>query len=223
MDTTLYIHIGTPKTGTTAIQSFIHINRDKLKENGLLYPGENENHHLVVQEISEADKPFLDTNSEVYKVFTEIGANCGIYKKILLSSEGFYLKDDILIPKLIEALTFFKINVPIKIIIFFRPQQECYESSYQQQIKTIGSFKPIRFNEFVKIKLESGAKDYYDHINLWCSFFGKENLIVVPYEAKQFGNKIFTDFKQILEIPDCLVLDEPSQSQSNIGLKTHTI
>ena len=223
MDTTLYIHIGTHKTGTTAIQSFFHINRDKLEENGLLYPGENENHHLVALELREANKSFFDTNSEVYKVFTEIGANCGIYKKILLSSEGFYLKDDILIPKLIEALTFFKINVPIKIIIFCRPQQECYESSYQQQIKKIGSFKTFRFNEFVKIKLESGAKDYYDHINLWCSFFGKENLIVVPYEAKQFGNKIFTDFKQILEIPDGLVLEEPSQSQSNIGLKTHTI
>ncbi len=223
MDTTLYIHIGTPKTGTTAIQSFIHINRDKLKENGLLYPGENENHHLVVQEISEADKPFLDTNSEVYKVFTAIRANCGIYKNILLSSEVFFEKDKILLPKLIEALTYFKINVPIKIIIFFRPQQECYESSYQQQIKTIGSFKPIRFNEFVKIKLESVANNYYNRINRWSSFFGKENIIVVPYESKQFTNKIFTDFKQILEIPDGLVLKEPSQSQSNIGLKTHAV
>ena len=146
-------------------------------------------------ELRDANRPFLDTNSEVYKVFTEIVANCGVFKQILLSSECFYEKDKILLPKLIEALTYFKINVPIKIIIFCRSQQECFESSYQQQIKTIGSFKTFRFNEFVKIKLESVANNYYNRINRWSSFFGKENIIVVPYEFKHFTNKLFTDFR----------------------------
>lgn len=35
---TLYIHIGTPKTGTTSIQNFCGLNREKLKEQGVLYP-----------------------------------------------------------------------------------------------------------------------------------------------------------------------------------------
>ncbi len=223
MDTTLYLHIGTPKTGTTAIQRFFYINRDELKENGLLYPGENENHYIAALEIREADKPFLDTNSECYKVFTEIAANCGVFRKILLSAEILSQKVNILLPKLAEVLVFFKISIPIKIIIYCRPQQEFLESSYQQNIKSISSRKTYRFDEYVKDKLESGFINYYEIVTHYSSFFGKENLIVVPYEAKNFSNTIFTEFKRILELPEGLVLKEPLQSQTNIGLKTHTI
>ncbi len=35
---TLYFHIGTSKTGTTAIQSFCYKNRDILKNKGIIYP-----------------------------------------------------------------------------------------------------------------------------------------------------------------------------------------
>ena len=34
----LYLHIGTEKTGTTTIQSFLAANRDLLKRNRILYP-----------------------------------------------------------------------------------------------------------------------------------------------------------------------------------------
>ncbi|HHY1340405.1 TPA: hypothetical protein ACV09T_001846, partial [Campylobacter jejuni] len=33
-----YIHIGTPKTGTTSIQKFLTLNREILKQNGYYYP-----------------------------------------------------------------------------------------------------------------------------------------------------------------------------------------
>ncbi len=36
--TTVYLHIGIPKTGTTSIQSFLFNNRDQLLEAGILYP-----------------------------------------------------------------------------------------------------------------------------------------------------------------------------------------
>ncbi len=35
---TLYLHIGTPKTGTSALQSFLNVNADYLKQQGLYYP-----------------------------------------------------------------------------------------------------------------------------------------------------------------------------------------
>ena len=84
----------------------------------MLYPGKYENHYLVANELREIDKSYLNKKSEVYKIFMEIVANCGIYQKILLSSECFLEKDNILLPKLIEALSFFKIDIPIKIIFY---------------------------------------------------------------------------------------------------------
>ena len=35
---TLYLHIGTHKTGTSALQSFLNVNADYLKQQGLYYP-----------------------------------------------------------------------------------------------------------------------------------------------------------------------------------------
>ena len=36
--TTIYLHIGMPKTGTTSLQKFLFDNREKLLEKGYLYP-----------------------------------------------------------------------------------------------------------------------------------------------------------------------------------------
>lgn len=38
MKNTLILHIGTPKTGTTAIQKFLYDNQTLLKEKGFFYP-----------------------------------------------------------------------------------------------------------------------------------------------------------------------------------------
>jgi len=45
----LYIHIGMPKTATSALQRFFTINRDVLKEKGIAYPaiGNMEAHHRL--------------------------------------------------------------------------------------------------------------------------------------------------------------------------------
>lgn len=39
MRKTLYLHIGTPKTGSSAIQTFLEQNRETLRSKGIDYPG----------------------------------------------------------------------------------------------------------------------------------------------------------------------------------------
>lgn len=38
MKPTLFLHIGRPKTGSTALQHFLMKNRQRLLDNGILYP-----------------------------------------------------------------------------------------------------------------------------------------------------------------------------------------
>ncbi len=42
MARTVFLHIGAPKTGTSAIQTALVRNRERLEANGLIYPGDNE-------------------------------------------------------------------------------------------------------------------------------------------------------------------------------------
>src|SRR5437016_5255870 len=42
-----FLHIGTEKTGTTTIQSFLAQNRDRLREQGVMYPSAPGNHNHI--------------------------------------------------------------------------------------------------------------------------------------------------------------------------------
>lgn len=42
----VYLHIGTPKSGTTYLQNVLWRNRGKLREQGVLYPGDNKHAHV---------------------------------------------------------------------------------------------------------------------------------------------------------------------------------
>ena len=48
MNHTLVIHIGMPKTGSTALQYFLYLNRDKLERHGWCYP-------LLAEELSDVN------------------------------------------------------------------------------------------------------------------------------------------------------------------------
>jgi hypothetical protein len=64
--TTLYLHIGMPKTGTTAIQNFLTDNAEALKKYGICYPdlgfrypsiGIPRNAHFLIA-------PYIDENGK---------------------------------------------------------------------------------------------------------------------------------------------------------------
>jgi len=133
MKRSLYIHIGTHKTGSTAIQSFLTLNKNIMQEFGVLYPNKSENHYLITKELREKEKPFLDKETQLYKIFSEIREKKS--NKYIISSEGFCESDKILIPRLKDALKFFAIDFETKIIVYLRPQVSWFESSYQQIVK----------------------------------------------------------------------------------------
>ena len=41
------IHVGAPKTGTTLVQDLLHLNRERLRERGVLYPGQRFDAHFL--------------------------------------------------------------------------------------------------------------------------------------------------------------------------------
>lgn len=62
---TLYLHIGTPKTGTTSIQEFMVCSREALQKHGICYPdiqkkfaniSPNRNGHFLVCRLWEGDQ-----------------------------------------------------------------------------------------------------------------------------------------------------------------------
>ena len=220
---TLFIHIGKHKTGTTAIQNFLSINREELKKHSILYPGKNENHCSVAKELQKNEKSFLDQKSNTYEIFSEIVKNIDKYQKFILSSEGFSENEDRVIPRLIQTINYFKLNLQVKIIIFFRQQHTYLESAYQQEVKDEKRRMAITFEEMIKQEIQYDFLDYYSILNKWSVSFEKENIISSQYYPKQHKTKIYTDFVNILELPVDFKYLIPSRSKSNIGLTKNNI
>ncbi|PKP33412.1 MAG: hypothetical protein CVT99_00215 [Bacteroidetes bacterium HGW-Bacteroidetes-16] len=219
----LFIHIGLHKTGTTAIQSFMAINRDLLKKHKILYPGDFDNHYPIVSELEKSKKPYLDKLSQTYLVFSEIKNNFKKYQKFVLSSEGFIEKDTIILPRLLQTIEFFQLDVLVQIVIFCRPQPSWYESAYNQLIRESKVRFTDSFEAFFRARSIYEINNYYLLLNRWSAYFGKENMILTVYDPKQDRLKLFSDFKQLLGIPFDLSMTSPPKAASNISLRLEAI
>lgn len=192
----LYLHIGTPKTGTSALQSFFSKNREQLYRDGIWYP------NLVAElKVEEKLKIFtgngvslkeyavnLDLMDENKKDFFK-----GMFedlhqseKDILLSDELLYDCDEILYSNLMKA------GFDLNVIVFLRRQDLWAESRWNQMVKW-GSCADSCYDTAQKLNM-----DYYQKMKKIAEIIGKENLIIRLYQSGE--RDIFEDFLNILEI-----------------------
>lgn len=149
MEKTLYIHVGTQKTGTTAIQGFLTDNREILREKGYAYPifpyyyprvSEERNAHFLVGRILDENgnrckdieqKNYREAMDYIVKLFEEVDY-------VVLSDEHIWqstLRD---YPFLWDDLKkeSEKAGFRIKIIVYLRRQDDYAASLWNQIIKT---------------------------------------------------------------------------------------
>jgi hypothetical protein len=204
----LILHIGTHKTGTSALQACLLRNERVLAQKGIHYarvaPYKNCNvlAKLVAKTPGVEAKAFMHRQLEKAN---KIGANI-----LVVSAEAFY------------AMTFFfhKFNnrgyrdywdresasveflhralgseLTTRLIVFFRRQDQFLESIYRQLVQSRGLAMPIR--EFKIFSNE--ALDYWGHMELWGAAF--PNCQVYTYDEVS-GNICDFFLRNVLNITD---------------------
>lgn len=197
--TTIYLHIGANKTGSSAIQDFLNKNRGALREDGFHYiENVHDNAHYPLSYALGCGPNLnaVDKDSELKKTLKEIEQNKE--KKILISSEYFILEDD---PR--KLANYFR-GHDVKIVVYLRRHDLWLESLYNQAVKTV----PV-------IPWDGGILSYIDHIGgkkkqelsykslleKWENVFGSSNIIVRPYESAAFPNgDIVSDFIKVIKL-----------------------
>lgn len=228
---TLYLHIGTPKTGTSALQHFFVNNRKLLEEKGVYYPdlgfrfpdiGKHRNAHFL------SYKKYIEKKQRDYETEKAIRDE-GIQKldeafkdhdTILLSDEHIWNEKE-MIGQTLPALKshFAEQGVQIKVIVYLRRQDQVIQSFWAQKIKESSAISFEKYME--KEKYQFFRLDYATRIQEFVDILGKDNIIVRCYEKQQYQGEqktIMSDFLQILGLK---ITDEYKNSDKvyNISLE----
>lgn len=212
---TIYFHIGSNKTGSSALQAFLSENSTIMKNNGIYYPPQPEYWNEEFR-ISSGNAAYLFSDCDQYPLgenginkISNIFSLTEKYSKVLLSSEWLWSIDD----KTTFFNNFKKENIEIIVIAYLRRQDEYLESAINQKIKVTKYNKTVAYPECLNQNKQAGAPleelDYYKELEKIRLSIGVSNIIVRPYEKVQFkNNNIFSDFLSIfnLELSDDFIL-----------------
>ncbi len=194
MQAPLFIHIGTHKTGTTAIQRAFKADEKALQKDGLVRLRSCDRIALPTLGAAELEKMTAALHQEA-------GRHPAGAMRFLMTSEGFsgdpmtgYADAPVIAARLRAATRGFD----ARIILFLRRQDDFIESWYTQRIHEGGS---ETFEEFLRlIRLEEMS--WLRLTEAYAAEFGRENLIVRRYHKAFYPEPadLLVDFCRIVGV-----------------------
>ena len=192
----IYIHIGISKTGTSAIQSFLNYNRERLlRDFSCLYPACNSEHPARGTAYHNHCPLFL--RNERTSIINQLQKIIEYSKKeriekIILSCEALYINPE-------HANLIFQVlndhqDIRYAVIVYVRRQDYWFESAWKQW-----GLKNRKFGNIEEYTQANPLK-WLEKLNKWAEVFGKENIIVHAYEKEQLKEGLLSDFLHILGI-----------------------
>jgi hypothetical protein len=149
------------------------------------------------------------TLEENIKVLTKL---TGKGENLLMSTEFLSKLQDVSILQELNSIA-----SRVKVIIYLRRQDTYIESAYSQIIKD-------KYQGSIYEFIDGRSLDYKEICDRWAIIFGKENIIVRPYERGQFkDNNIFSDFMSVLGNDDDMSTFSIPKGTSNPSLNKDTI
>ncbi len=226
----VYLHIGMPKTGTTAIQNFMWNNREILEKHGICYPDLKfhylhipyaRNAHFLISRRTVTDGAIrqLPDPAEYVSVLDLLAGYGKHFARIFLTDESVWrhwANDPALWEKLRDDLK--QRGLDLRIITYLRRQDQFILSIYRQKVKS--SYTSDSFYDYLDTLKEMYPVDFLAYMNMLSECVGKENLIIRVYEKGQYRGpeqNLFSDFLDIfgLSMQNGFVAE---QSEYNLSL-----
>lgn len=224
MKPVLYLHIGMNKTGSTALQAYMSKHYSEHLEQGVLYPKtgrKGTTHYDVSTAFGLGSQRHLRHAYDLNQMLDEMlrdSKNAGA-DRLVISSETFIVCKN---PKILaEGLDRFD----VRIVIYMRRHAEWIESLYNQAVKMVASPPWGKgFSKYLEFQKEHGQGrlyfHYWDLLERWADAFGRQNIIVRPFERSQFvNNDLIEDFLSVIGLDSTRYESKDLKSgESNISL-----
>ncbi len=226
-----HLHIGTAKTGTTSIQSFLQLNRQRLSKQGYYFPQSlgSANHEKLVAYALAASK--VESKRQQFSIFTqedlkqfrlktatelarEMRSLPSGIKHVVLSNEHCHsrlmtLEEVQTLKQLLD--NFFD---PIRVVVYLRRQDQAALSLYNTRILSGSSSTRVFPPSQPELPLR------FDHarcLGLYGSVFGHDNIIVRLYNPQRLStHPLVHDFAQAIGMNEISGLKIPPRLNTSL-------
>ncbi|MGJ8621915.1 MAG: hypothetical protein ACSHW1_04000 [Yoonia sp.] len=227
----LWIHIGMPKTGTTALQGYLHRNAPFLAENGIHYMATGRDrgtgkarlisHNSVAMNMIRGWRGAPENQSEAFA--QEYAAQTD--KQCVISSEMFFGRD-------LSPLTSHVLNngdIPVKVIVYIRRLDDFLEAEYKQRVKNgrnaKGGVVGFAHQRIAALALNLDDMNFQTHFARIRAAIPQVEFVPRLYQRSELvGQDVITDFMSLLGVdPDTVTLPERSANKSLSRVATEAL
>jgi len=216
------VHIGPPKTGTTAIQGAFHAARESVKAQGVHYAGRSRHSAPAVLAVtgrrsphSEGEPPPIKRWRRLVRDITRADA-----RHVLLSSEFLADADSQAIRRIVEDLDPARVHVAVTL----RPLGRILASQWQQNVQSgIGSsYDAWLQRAFNPVPGKENRAFWWRHrhdelIARWAEVVGPGNVTVIALDERDHG-MVLRSFEQLLGLAAGTLVAEPDLANRSLTL-----
>lgn len=190
----LYLHVGTPKSGTTSIQKFLRSNANALPERGLFYRRQMIKNMSMMEFVKTMRTKNAEETAKRYAV--ELNTLCQKHETVVSSNEmfSFLFVPDKMMPAIMEH-----VKCPVKVICYIRRPDSYLESVYKQRAKNgYIAPDPMKFYDSYLPNLH-----YPNVLDAYAKYVGIENVVVRIFDRALMPNgNVIYDFADQIGLTD---------------------
>lgn len=216
---TRLVHIGPPKTGTTAVQGAFHARRREVLAQGVRYAGRSRHSGSAVLAVSGRPSFRRDSGSPPIRRWEELAAEVRRARepRLLVSSEFFADAEADRIPRIVDDLG----REHLHVVVTLRPLARILASQWQQYVQ---SFMRLSYDAWLdgvlnqprdRVTPTFWRRHRHDElIERWAAVVGPERLTAVVVDEANHDH-ILRVFEQLLGLrPRTLAADDDVTNRS---------
>ena len=191
---TLYLHIGTHKTGSTSLQHYLYEHRAALARQGLHYPEiglKGSGHHALAWAFGSGFRHEPDT-AQIDAACEHISRLLAQGEDVVVSSEEFeFLRDTAPLAPLAQL-------PQVKIVLYVRRQDDMLESTYAQHVAQYSLRYAGSIYQFCQRHDFLRKFNYVATARRWGEVFGEDKVIVRPYGTALVRDDVCEDLLSLM-------------------------
>ena len=217
---TKVLHIGPPKTGTTALQAAFHLGRESLREQGVHYAGYGPHSATEVHAVLGLPSPWSkDRKPPPIRYWNRLAGEIRSSKArhVVLSAEEFVAADVAAIRRVVADIG----GPPVHVVATLRPISQLLPSQWQQNVQ---NRLTTPFEDWLRETLRrwraGQSKGFWQRhrhdelVRRWADVVGTDNMSVIVLDGSD-RDRLYRAFEALLGLrPGSLASDEAAANRS---------